>query len=298
MYDKKHLNNSDPYKKIDSYSNTVNNIFNGEVVSVFDETDGERIKVKILELDNHIIDNNDLPYCYPLLPKFLHIKPKVGEYVRILIQNTDHPQRNRFYIGSVISQPHKINFDSINTALSTSGLGFIAPDKAPSTYPEADGVFPKENDIALVGRNNSDLILSENSAELRAGKHNNNEILKLNIKNPASLKLVYESSSDVNDDDFISKTILTSDKIALISHSGQPNFKSARLDVEDRDRIFEEGHPLARADVLVEILNIFRDAIIKHIHGYSKLPADKNSIINDLENIDITSILQKNIVIN
>lgn len=297
MYEKKHLNNSEPYKSINNYSDVKNTVYYGEVVSTFDETDGDRIKVKILELDNHIVDNNELPYSYPLLPKFLHIKPKVGEYVRVILQNPDFPQRNRFYTGSVISQPHKINFDPTLTALSTSGLGYIAPDKAPSTFPDADGVFPKENDIALLGRDNSDLILSENSVELRAGKHENNDILKLNVDNPSSLKLVYEPDS-VNSDEYLSKTIMMSDKIALISHNGNPKFKSARLNLDDRDRIFDEGHPLARADVLVEILNIFRNAIIGHIHGYSKLPADKNSIINDLENIDLTSILQENIVIN
>lgn len=89
-----------------------------------------------------------------------------------------------------------------------------------------------------------------------------------------------------------------SDKIALISHSGDPKIKAARLTPNDRARIFENGHPIARADVLVEALNIIRNAIIAHIHGYSNLPADKNAIINDLEKIDFNAILQENIVTN
>ena len=40
---------------------------------------------------------------------------------------------------------------------------------------------------------------------------------------------------------------------------------------------------MARADVLVEALKIMRAAIIRHIHGYSGLEADKTSTINDLE---------------
>jgi hypothetical protein len=89
-----------------------------------------------------------------------------------------------------------------------------------------------------------------------------------------------------------------SDKIAILSHNGNPQFKAARVEPKDRKRIFAEGHPIARGDVLVEALNIMRNAIIGHIHGYSNLPADKNAIINDLEKINLDAILQKNIVIN
>jgi hypothetical protein len=55
---------------------------------------------------------------------------------------------------------------------------------------------------------------------------------------------------------------------------------------------------MARADVLVEALNVIRNAIVTHIHGYSNLPADKTAIINSLENINFDAIMQKNIVIN
>ena len=41
-----------------------------------------------------------------------------------------------------------------------------------------------------------------------------------------------------------------------------------------------------------------RRAIIAHIHGYSGQPADKNSIINDLEAINFEGMIQENIVIN
>ena len=64
------------------------------------------------------------------------------------------------------------------------------------------------------------------------------------------------------------------------------------------DEIFRKGHPLGRGDVIVEALELLRKAIIQHIHPYSGVPADKSNIIIDLEKIDFTKILQKNIVIN
>lgn len=294
-YDEHHIIKSNQYKKIGSEITPTRTIYYGEVMSIDDPTDGGRIKVKILGLDNKITNTNDLPYCYPMMPKFFHVYPKVGEIVRIFIEDVKYPQRSRFWLGSIISQPQKINYDSFYTALSTTNLALTLPDEAPSKLPNADGVFPTKDEIGIVGRNNTDLILRDNQIEIRAGKHEPDDILQLNVSNPASIKLSFDN---IESNDYYSNTIIMSDKIALISHSGNPQFKAAKVNQEDRERIFEEGHPIARADVLVGALNIIRRAIINHIHGYSALPADKNSIIKDLEAINFESIIQENIVIN
>jgi hypothetical protein len=294
-FDKPIIQTSNPNKK--ENANIVRNrtIFYGEVIDISDETDGGRIKVRIPELDNRTL-NNDLPWAFPLLPKFFHIYPQVGEMVRIFIEDTKFPERSRFWMGSIISQPQKIGFDSKFTALSTTNLGITLPEKAPSTYPDANGVFPLKTDVAIVGKVNSDVILRLNEVHIRAGKHENNDILKLNTKNPASISLVYEPVDGNNE--YQSNTIIQSDKIALISHSGNPNFKAARLTSEDRVRIFEEGHPIARADVLIEALEVIRVALVNHIHGYSGLAADKTAIIKKLEELQFEQILQNNIVTN
>lgn len=271
------------------------NIYYGEVISIEDEFDGGRIKVKIPGLDNRIA-NKDLVWAYPLLPKFFHVYPQVGEMVRIFIEDINYPQRSRFWLGSIISQPQKIGFDTIYSALSTTNMGHTAPEPAPNTYPEADGVFPLKTDVAIVGKVNTDVILRVNELHLRAGKHENDDILKLNKLNPAQISLVFEQKP--NSEDFYSNTVILSDKIALISHSGNPKFSAAKLNSDDRKRIFDEGHPVARADVLVEALKIIRKAIVEHLHPYSGVPVDTTAIINDLNAIDFDGIIQKNIVIN
>jgi len=293
-FDKPIIQTSNPNKP--ESTNVVRNrtIFYGEVISIEDDTDGGRIKVRIPDLDNKA-SNSDLPWCYPLMPKFFHIYPQVGEMVRIFLEDNKFPERSRFWLGSIISQPQKIEYDSKFSALSTTNLGVTIPDKAPSTYPDADGVFPLKTDVAIVGKVNTDVILRINEVHIRAGKHENENILKLNTKNPAEISMVYEPDTQ---NGYYSNTIVMSDKIALISHSGNPKFKSARLTSSDRARIFEEGHPVARADVLVEALNVIRTALINHIHGYSGLPADKTAIIKQLEELQLEQIMQTNIVIN
>lgn len=294
-FDKPYIQTTNPYKRSSDDITTTRTIYYGEVISIDDSTDGGRIKARIQGLDNRKT-NEDLPWSYPLLPKFFHVYPQIGEVVRIFIEDVRFPERSRYWLGSVISQPNKIGFDSIYTALSTTNMGLTVPEPAPSTYPDADGVYPLKTDVAIVGKVNTDVILRINEVHIRAGKHENGNVLKLNTRNPAEISLTFEPKQE--SEDYYSNTIITSDKIAIISHDGNPQFKAARLTPADRLKIFEEGHPIARGDVLVEALNIIRNALINHIHGYSNLPADKNSIIKDLENINFEAILQKNIVTN
>ena len=294
-YDKPFMQTNNPFKKTGGFTAT-RTIYYGEVISIDDPTDGGRIQVKIPDLDART-GNADLPWCYPMLPKFFHVYPQVGEMVRIFIEDIKYPQRSRFWLGSVISQPHKIGYDPIFTALSTTNVGLVAPEPAPSTYADADGVFPLQTDVAIVGKVNTDVILRINEVHIRAGKNEDGNILKLNTTNPAEISLIFEQQTN-NNGVFYSNTIIQSDKIALISHSGDPQFKAARLTADDRTRIFSEGHPIARGDVLVEALNVIRNALITHIHGYSNLPADKTAIINDLEKLNLDAILQQNIVTN
>lgn len=295
-FDKPIIQTSNPNKR--EHASLVRNrtIFYGEVISITDDSDGGKVKVRILELDNRTADA-DLPDCYPLLPRFFHLYPQVGEMVRIFIEDTKFPERSRFWLGSIISQPQKIGFDSKYTALSTTNLAVSRPQKAPSTFPDAFGVFPTKSDVAIVGKVNTDIILKVNEVHLRAGKHENDDILKLNTTNPAKISMVFEPTQD-DGDIYYSNTIIQSDKIALISHEGNPRFKAANLTSEDRVKVFEEGHPIARSDVLIEALEVIRTALLVHIHPYSAVAPDKTVVIKKLEELQFELISQKNIVTN
>jgi len=289
----KYAISSDAYDGKVNKNESIKNIYWGEVISIEDDTEGGRVKVRLPDLDSKILNEN-LPWSYPMLPKFFHLYPKVGEVVRVFIEDVRYPQRSRYWMGSVISQLTKTSFDPLYTALSTTNVGYVKPDKAHTEYPDAKGVYPTREDVAILGRENTDIILRLREIELRAGKHVHRNNLELNKKNPASIKLSFDLTGDTT----ISSSVVMGDRIALISHEGKPKFKASELDAQDRDKVFSEGHPMVRGDVMAEALEIMRKAIIQHIHGYPKLPADKSSIINDLEKIDFNQILQKNIVIN
>lgn len=295
MYNKKYLQTSNLYNKDENKEDNIKNIYWGEVISIEDKTDGGRIKVRINGLDNQLVNEN-LVDCYPLIPKFLHIYPKVGEIVRIIIEDNRYPQRSRYWVGSVISQPQKLNFDSRFSALSTTNLGVSAPETAPRYIPDAKGIYPNIEDVALLGRCNTDIILRERDLELRAGKHVLENNLSLNKKNPASLRLSLDKTTGTTTT--ISSNLISADRIALISHGGFPKFKTTDIDSEYRDKIFLESHPLGRGDIIVEALELLRKAIIQHIHPYSGLSPDKSGILIDLEKVDFNQILNRDIVIN
>lgn len=294
--DKKYIQESRPYRR-ESINNQANakNVYWGKVISIDDPSEGGRIKIRVPELDTKTPDEN-LPYCYPLVPKFFHIYPQVGEVVRIILEDPAYPQRSRYWIGSVISQLQKVGFDGITTALNTTNVGVGRPEKALSQYPNARGVFPEKNEIALIGKDNTDVILRNSQVEIRAGKHEVGDVFELNRTNPASFSLTYEQPNGGTETR--STSLIISDKIALISHDGIPKFKASEIDEEERNRIIANAHPLARADVLLQILEVYRRAIFQHVHPYAKLPADKSSAIVDLERLDLTSMLQNNILIN
>ena len=108
-----------PYRNDNSNTKVTRTIYYGEVISIDDDTDGGRIKVRIQGLDTRLTNDN-LPWSYPLIPKFFHIYPQIGEMVRVFIEDIKYPERSRYWEGPVISQPQKIGFDSIYTALSTT----------------------------------------------------------------------------------------------------------------------------------------------------------------------------------
>lgn len=269
-------------------------IYWGEVVSVDDEYEGGSIKVRIKEVDNHIKDS-ELADAYPLIPKFLHIYPQKGEAVRVLIENPETPQKGRFWVGSVISQIHKLQFEDVYSGLSTSSLNIINPEKSIKTYPDAKGVFPNINDIAILGRNNSDIILKDNKILIRVGKHLDGDVYKYNKENIGLIKMSFNRKSNGKN---ISETFIMSDKIALLTHKGEPSIKEYEITDSNIDKIYEELHPLPKGDVLVEYLDIMKNIILTHVHPYNGMPVDSSANVLKLQKVDFKKMLQKNILIN
>jgi hypothetical protein len=293
-YDKKYIQeSSNVFSKAENKSKQIDNFLQGIVVSITDEFDGMRIKVRIPNIDNKI-DDNDLPYAFPMAAKFFYSLPKIGEAVNIFIPNPNKPYNNRYWMGSIISQYQNINIDPYYyTALSLTDYKVVNPKEGIKKIPSAKGIYPTDSDtIGLIGRNNSDLMLKPRETTLRAGQHIVNDNLVLNTKNPAYLKL------KLSDDGTTSYSILYGDNVYLLSHKGVNRIKSIIESENDYTTLNEKTHPLTKGDKLVELINLIRNALLTHVHGYSGKNADDSNFITKLKDFDISTILSNNIRIN
>ena len=64
----------------------IQNVKFCKVISIDDDTDADRIKVRLAPEDNSKT-LSEIEYAFPLLPKMFHVKPKVGEAVLVLLAN-------------------------------------------------------------------------------------------------------------------------------------------------------------------------------------------------------------------
>lgn len=283
-------------------------IYFGVVTSTNDEYDGSRIKVRIKGLDDNIVSEN-LPYCFPIVPKFLHVVPKVGETVMIMVPNSANPMDNRLYIGPVISQPQKLENDPhFYSSRALMPNGFIGPEEAPSLKPEAKGVYPEKEEIAIQGRQNTDIRLKNKEVLIRAGKFVVGNKVKFNKINPAYIQLKHDvevkPAEGKNDPAKRGSVInVVASKINLITHEdGRPRFKvtdqNDTITAEEQARILDEAHPLAYGDVIEEFMSLVKEFVQSHVHPYHGDPADQTKNVQDIINFDLNRVSSKNIKIN
>jgi len=275
----------------------------------------------------------EIVWAIPLLPKHLQIIPKVGEKVKLMFFDMGSPQLNRVWVGPLVSQKDKLSYQENVTAgniLNTSILNKLLKNVSGNNknlrtgdkkIGKFRGGFPDKEDIALMGRNNADIILPTRSTKndklnrggevlIRAGKFDFNNVgkLSLNTTNPGYLRIkVIESQNSFNAIDTRPKTMsmLFSDYISLVSYNNNVVGKPYRTEVNpiignDADMLQTHNSlsPLIRGDVLVEFLELLRDYVKNHNHPYHKLPSTNANSKDKIEQFDLERLLSQGIRIN
>jgi hypothetical protein len=189
----------------------------GKVVSIDDKYESRTIKVYIPEIDSKSADfeefslrsknkNNfsqgvtdtfiaNLPECYPLNPAFFHYVPQLGERVMVIMDRYHNTlktaqKEKRYYLTVSISKPQNIDNDPYDTtASSRESDGTLKAGEAISEIPAAKGTFATKNDIGLIGRKNTDILLRDGEVLLRAGKHEKDNKVAFNKKDPAYVQI-------------------------------------------------------------------------------------------------------------
>ena len=272
------------------------------VVSVNDENACLRIKVRLQPEDNNTAVE-DLPYCFPLLPKHFQVNPKVGEMVLVITSRLGVAQSRRWFIGPIISQQYMLREDPFISA--TTGYFSLLP--RPELNPENEGSYPDREDVAVQGRKNSDLILKENEVRLRCGfqKEPNGlsqNSLLFNKEDLSYIQMKYKRMKDDKGKTFNSAINIVADRINLLSHDSTTPFTlndtKELITEKELKKILEKAHPLIYGDELVNFLTQLIEVIRTHTHPFAMDPPCFTTPQTKVLDTDLDAMLSQSIKCN
>ena len=272
------------------------------VVSVNDENACLRIKVRLQPEDNNTAVE-DLPYCFPLLPKHFQVNPKVGEMVLVITSRLGVSQSRRWFIGPIISQQYMLREDPFISA--TTGYFSLLP--RPELNPENEGSYPDREDVAVQGRKNADLILKENEVRLRCGfqKEPNGlsqNSLLFNKEDLSYIQMKYKRMKDHKGKTFNSAINIVADRINLLSHDSTTPFTlndtKELITEKELKKILEKAHPLIYGDELVNFLTQLIEVIRTHTHPFAMDPPCLTTPQTKVLDTDLDAMLSQSIKCN
>lgn len=173
------VNNEDPMMlgRVRAYP------YDQNVESVLKGYDFEEGRDEFTEKDPFVI--------LPLLPMFISQVPLVNERITVILQNSDRRYQDAYYIQGAYSSPMTFPFENAQAANKDTSLGYRIKRnlalknkngqlKKPTT---TFGVFPELDDVSILGRGTSDIIVKEKSVLIRAGKTFDLKVNKFPIAN-------------------------------------------------------------------------------------------------------------------
>lgn len=281
-----------------SYAHRV--IWPAIVRSVDDKAGYNRIMAEMVQLNDkgQVISGRDRfkssgqIMALPLLPEFMHVRPKPGEQVLLFLENPSDPTSNRYYIGPLISQQTKLNMESFedsNRAMYNRNSfdgNQIGTGASTKNDQDAGELFAKQDEIAFQGRENGDLVIGKDFVKIRTGifespsfRENKRIPCQIELKivnqpldaqergvfnNVPGLFGVFESFSQQN---------ITATNINLISPDGSFR-KQDRINAEmsynpklaDYGTMAMKLQPSVLGDDLVDVLYNIINFLVTHFH--------------------------------
>lgn len=287
-----------------------------KVISIDDDADADRIKVRLQPEDNGK-SIEELPYAFPFIPKMIHIKPKVGEAVLVILTVTNDGNSQRYYVGPVISQDHRLYDDPYFMGADSFTDGcFKKFDPAPSLDPKQHGIFPNDDDIVIRGRKNTDIQITEDDIRIKAGvkvvkEEASHYAMEFNGKDPAYIKVKYSPKGfdKLSEKSYVS---LVGDKIVLMGNHSSLNVANGRGALHDPDDLLTDedfrdivinAEKVPYGKKLVKFLSKFVNTFVSHTHPYPMFPPCPTKDIVDLTAdkamlLDNEQMLSDNIRIN
>lgn len=122
-------------------------------------------------------DDNDPFLALPFLPVNLNFIPEIGQSCKIINYSSDKELINKEYLAGPFTTSYDFNSQTFSQQLTDTTYG--VPIQKKTAIRDSDGKyirlkaensFAKEKDFAIYGKNNSDVLFTENGLVIRGGK--------------------------------------------------------------------------------------------------------------------------------
>jgi len=279
-------------------------IYIGKVIKIDEKHASNRLKVYVEKFDKFEKDRKSrgvgkgLPWATPFLPLHLNIVPKVGEFVKILLHDSGNGEVRREYIGPIVPQKGEYLKEATQydyqKGMEGSQIDF---DKSIKKMPKAKrGLYPTEDEIAIQGRENTDIIFKPSEILIRAHKYLTDKPYEKNEKNPAyiNIKTLGSTGDELtksqikasNGADKIKRAKndlsqtrtdinLVSNKIYLIGRDSNSSIVKPYFTAEEEEKIEDVLHPIVYGDILKQFIQKLYNWAKAHQHPYDNLPQNR-----------------------
>jgi len=278
------------------------------VLRTDDPLDQGRIIARIVNLDeagnakggrDRDIPDDKLPFCVPLIPSFFHTMPLEGEMVTLFLENPSINTSPRHWVGPVINSKLKLKYQSFREAIKIFDYTKFGLNPTVSSRPNQLRVWPEKSDVAVLGRDDSMLLLRPREVFLNAGAFKRGT-LDPNIEHPSFLQMRQfdvkpEGSFNTNPIEY-SQMNVVSTNVNLYSPRGKFRKEDMQQfevnpDLQNFGETALRLHPTVFGDELVKLLNYIIQFLRTHIHTPQNPPLP-SPLLAQLEEYTISGKLQ------
>jgi hypothetical protein len=245
------------------------------------------------------VPDDKLPFAVPLIPSFLYMMPREGEMVILMLENPEISTSRRYWIGPIISSKLKFNFQSFREANNIFDYTKFGLNQNINSRPSPSRSWPEKSDVALMGREDSMILLKPREVYLNSGTFKKGTF-KANVEHPSFLQLRQfdiksENESNTNPIEY-SQANLVSTNINLSSPRGKFRKKELQQfeinnDLQNFGDYAATLHPSVFGDELVKLLDLMIQFLRTHIHTPQNPPVSE-PLLKQLEEYTVGGKLQ------
>jgi len=243
--------------------------------------------------------DDKLPFAIPLVPSFFNVTPIEGEMVILLLENPEINTSPRYWIGPIINSKLKLKFQSFREAVKILDYTKFGVNENIGNKPSPSRAWPEKSDVAIMGREDSMLLLKPREVYLNSGTFKKGTF-DPNVEHPSYLQLRQfdvKTTNQFNSNPIeYSQANLVSTSINLYSPRGK--FRSNDMqkfevnnDLQNFGDIAVTLHPTVFGDELIKLLDIMIQFMRTHIHT-PQSPAVPDALMKRLEEYTISGKLQ------